>query len=314
MIISASRRTDIPSFYSQWFMNRIQSGYCTVPNPFNGKQISRISLQPKDVDAIVFWTRNPRPLMPSLKKLTELGYNYYFQFTVLNYPREIDVKGPSLKTSIDNFKRLSDLLGPEKVIWRYDPVVFSSITGSSFHIESYRHIAESLKGYTQRSVISLVDNYRKTRTRLSDLEKLGVELVKYVGQESNRFNTLMNSIVDIAKQNDLHIFSCAEDIDLSEFGILPGKCIDNELIRAIFSTNVTSQKDKSQRDSCGCVASRDIGMYDTCLFECQYCYATSSFAKSKLNYASHNPESPSLLGWYDIEESSKSTQLTLPLE
>ncbi len=140
MIISASRRTDIPAFYAQWFINRIRAGHCTVPNPFNRKQVSRISLRPEDVDIIAFSTRNPQPLLPYLKELDQHGYRYYFQYTVMNNPRLIDTMAPSLSSSLDIFKKLSDLIGTERVIWRYDPIIISNIAGIKFHISTYKHI------------------------------------------------------------------------------------------------------------------------------------------------------------------------------
>ena len=146
MIISASRRTDIPAFYARWFMNRIREGYCTVPNPFNPNQVSRISLKPEDVDIIVFWTRYARPLMPFLNELDDRGYRYYFLYTLMNNPRALEPKSPSHKRSLNTFQNLSNRIGMEKVIWRYDPIVFTRITDPNFHKETYQHIAEQLKG------------------------------------------------------------------------------------------------------------------------------------------------------------------------
>ena len=163
MIISASRRTDIPAFYAQWFIKRIRAGHCTVPNPFNRKQVSHVLLHPGNVDIIVFWTRNPQPLIPFLKELDRLGYRYYFQYTVMDNPRLIDTMTPSLSSSLKIFKKLSGLVGPEKVIWRYDPVMISNITDIEFHKNTYNYIAETLNNYTQRSVISLLDIYPKLK-------------------------------------------------------------------------------------------------------------------------------------------------------
>ena len=150
MIISASRRTDIPAFYAEWMVRRLREGYCTVPNPFNRNQVSRISLRPEDVDAIVFWTRNPRPLMPYLDELDSRGYRYYFQFTILGYPREIDPKSPPAATAVEAFCELAERLGPRRVIWRYDPIVFTGITPPAFHQENFQRLAESLRGHTRR--------------------------------------------------------------------------------------------------------------------------------------------------------------------
>lgn len=299
MIISASRRSDIPAFYAQWFINRIRAGHCTVPNPFNRKQVSHISLCPEDVTAIVFWTRNPQPLIPYLKELDQLGYRYYFQYTVMNNPRLIDAMTPSLSSSLRIFKKMSDLIGPERVIWRYDPIVISNRTGNDFHISTYRYIAETLRNYTQRSVISLLDFYPKLKKRLKALKENGVEIVDSSKEFDERFDMLMYTLSGVAEQNKMEIVSCAEDPDLTKYNIQPGKCIDDNYIKKVFGINVTHKKDPFQREACGCVESRDIGVYDTCLSGCQYCYATSSFEKARVLYENHNPDSTSMVDYGD---------------
>ncbi|MBA7689955.1 hypothetical protein ES703_98474 [subsurface metagenome] len=296
MIISASRRTDIPAFYAEWFMNRIHVGYCTVPNPFNRNQVSYISLKPEDVDVIVFWTRHPRPLFPHLKELDQRGYRYYFQYTLMNNPRQIDPKSPPPESSMQTFHELADRIGPEKVIWRYDPILFSKITDAEFHQKSYRNIAQALRGYTGRSVISIVDIYRKAEKRFRELASQGVEIMDC---EPEAFGNLMSTLVGAAIENDMEIVTCAEEPDLQIYGIRPGKCVDDKHIQRIFGLDGTHKKDPSQRKSCGCVVSKDIGIYDSCLFGCVYCYATSSFERAKVNHGQHEPISPSLIGWHD---------------
>ncbi len=298
MIISASRRTDIPAFYAKWFINRIRAGFCTVPNPFNRAQVTRISLLPEDVDVIVFWTRNPRPLIPYLEELDRRGYRYYFQFTLLSNRREIDPKSPPVDAAIRAFGDLSRLIGPERVIWRYDPIVFTSQTGVSFHLDAFQHIASALRGMTCRSVISIMDRYAKTRDRLSYAAEQGYPLLGERESEDT-IRQLIPALVEIAGQNGMEIVSCAEELDLRPYGVRPGKCVDDEYVRRVFGIEADSKKDPSQRKACGCVASKDIGMYDSCLFGCQYCYATQSFELARRHHREHNPESPSLLGWYE---------------
>jgi hypothetical protein len=295
MIISASRRTDIPAFYARWFMNRIREGYCTVPNPFNPKQVSRISLKPEDVDVIVFWTRFPGPLMSHLKELDERGYRYYFLYTLMNNPRVLEPKSPSYQKSLNTFRRLAQRIGSEKVVWRYDPIVFTPITDPNFHKETYQHIAEQLKGYTDRSIISMVDIYRKALKRLKLLAMKGIPILE---PPEENLDELMKSMAASAAMNGMEIQSCAEDPKLAFYGIQPGKCIDDELIRRVFGLDTTHQKDFSQRSYCGCVASRDIGMYDTCLFGCRYCYATTHFDRAIERHAKSDPSSPSLTGFF----------------
>ncbi|MCF3568815.1 DUF1848 domain-containing protein [Planktothrix agardhii] len=313
MIISASRRTDIPAFYHKWFMNRIRSGYCVVPNPFNIHQLSRIDLTSKDVEVIVFWTRNPKPLLSSLSELDRLGYKYYFQFTVMNNPIFIDTNKLPLSSSIETFQKLAESIGYEKVIWRYDPIIFSPNTDIDFHLQQYADIARQLSGYTSRCVISFMDRYAKNNARLKNIEK--EQKINFFSFEDipEVFSVFLPSIAKIANQYNMQLFSCAESCDLDSYGIKHGKCIDDDYINQVFQMEVNHKKDSSQRESCGCVKSKDIGMYDTCLFGCQYCYATTSFEKARKNHREHNPNSPSLIGWYDIEPISNPHSADTPI-
>jgi hypothetical protein len=300
MIISASRRTDIPAFYSEWFMQRIRAGYCTVPNPFNRNQVSRVALVPEAVDVIVFWTRNPRPLFAHLAELDRRGYRYYFQYTVMDNPRTIDPKSPPFATAIKTFNQLASMVGANRVLWRYDPIVLSAATPAEFHITAHARIAEVLAGSTPRNVISIVDVYRKAQQRLAQLRRQGITIDELEPHAlPAQIGELMQHLANTARANGMEIQSCAEELDLSPYGIQPGKCIDDGYIARTFGLRLAGKKDPSQRAACGCVASKDIGMYDSCLFGCQYCYATSSFAVAKRNYAhEHDDDSPSLLGRY----------------
>ncbi len=307
MIISASRRTDIPAFYAKWFIQRIREGYCTVPNPFDSKQVSRVSLQPQDVDVIVFWTRNPQPLIPYLSELSERGFRYYFQFTSMDNPRLIDRKAPALDEALRTFRELADRIGPEKVIWRYDPILFTSVTSLEFHLDTYSRIATSLRSHTKRSVISIADDYPKIRPRLRVLSRQGVHVQSPAHLDRGDFEQFVRGMVRVSRENGMEIVSCAEDIDLQPYGVQPGKCIDDAYIERVFGTEVTvsHKKDPNQRKACGCVISRDIGAYDTCLFECQYCYATTNFERARQRHDGHDPLSPSLIGHFDVVETAR---------
>lgn len=318
MIISASRRTDIPAFYAQWFVNRVRARYCAVPNPFNPQQVTRVSLAPADVDAVVFWTRNPRPLLRHLDELDDRGYRYYFQFTLLRNPRWLDQNGPVFRGALDTFRRLADRIGPGRVIWRYDPIVFTSQTMVQFHVDAFGEIAAALRGSTRRAVISVMTPYRKVQRRLDALEReTGVRLALDDRQRKSCVENLARQFQQIAAANDMALVSCADETGLARYGVEAGKCVDDRLLRELFSLDVPGTKDPGQRPACGCVPSRDIGMYDTCLFGCVYCYATSHFARARENYRLHNPESPSLVGWHDApalrEENQQAPARTTPL-
>jgi len=250
-----SRRTDIPAFYGKWFMNRVRAGWCAVPNPFNSKQVSRVEFNPKDI-VILFWTRWAAPFLKYIDELEQLGYRFYFQYTLVNYPKAIDPNSPSLDKAITAFRRLAERIGPEKVIWRYDPILFSQTTDTDFHLETFANIAERLSGATKQVVISVVDSYENAANRLDRLGKEHSDL-QYRPFDVSRDGPLFQKLADIAKSHGMGIQSCAEEIDLRPFGIEPGKCIDDGLIGKLFGLDVNHRKDKGQRKACGCVESRE---------------------------------------------------------
>jgi hypothetical protein len=295
MIISASRRTDIPAFYSDWFYNRIKAGYLLVRNPMNVHQVSKINLNPNVVDCIVFWSKNPRKMLNRLNELKD--YSFYFQYTLTGYGRQFEPKVPLLDESISTFTKLSSIIGKEKVIWRYDPIILTKTYDLEYHKVNFSRIAEKISGKTQKCVISFVDIYSKLKNnlQLQGIEPLTGEQIEEISFHLGR----------LAPVYGLEIVSCAEDADLLKFGIKHGKCIDNKLIEEVFGFSLEIKKDSGQRDACGCIASIDIGAYNTCLHECVYCYATYNHAVTKKNYLVHNPMSPLLFG--NIEAQDKIT-------
>lgn len=299
MIISASRRTDIPTFYSQWFMNRIRAGWCIVPNPLNMKQISKVSLRPKDVEAIIFWSKNPAPLLSHLDELDKLGYRYYFQFTLNDYPRSLEPGVPNLNDRITTFLHLSRRLGPLRVIWRYDPIIISNFTPVEYHIDRFTRLAEELRDSTCRVMVSLLDLYSKTERRLSQLEQEeGFSFDKNFSN-SDSVTNLLKALAVIAKRNNMDIFSCAEERNYSNVGVTPGRCIDEGLLNRTWRLNLKYRKDSSQRKYCLCMISKDIGINDTCKQGCPYCYSTRDYALAERRFSEHNPDSPILWGKLD---------------
>ena len=295
MIISASRRTDIPAFYAEWLMNHIRAGFCQTANPFNPAQVARISLLPQDVEAIVFWTRYPRPLLPYLAELDERGYRYYFQFTLTGYPRELEPRLPERSILIQSFRDLASHVGAQRVIWRYDPIVLSSITDIPFHERNFAELAEALSGLTRRVVVSLLDPYTKNRRRLRKLAESGV-VVQDIQEIDDRLGGLLCSLAGLARTHGLEITSCAEPWDLRPYGIAPGKCVDDEYIARVLGVVVTHAKDRAQRPACGCVQSKDIGAYDSCRYGCVYCYATSDRVDPDAVRARYDPDALFLTG------------------
>ena len=287
MIISASRRTDIPTYYSEWFINRVRDGYLYVRNPMNIHQISKITLSPNVIDGIVFWTKNPIPMMQYLDELN--NYAYYFQFTVNAYGKDVEVNVPNKNdVIIPAFRKLSNRIGRDRVIWRYDPILLTEKYTMDYHVNYFNELAKRLSGYTHKCVISFVDLYRNTQAHLKELNILPL------GEKE--MYELAERLVEIANKNNLIVESCAEKINLEQFGIQHGHCIDCQLFEKILNCKINILKDKNQRLECGCMESIDIGAYNTCKNGCVYCYANFSKTTVIKNMGAHNPNSPLIYG------------------
>jgi hypothetical protein len=289
MIISASRRTDIPAYYSEWFCNRINEGFVLTRNPMNFHQVSKINLSPDAVDGIVFWTKNPIPMLDKLGEL-ENKYMYYFQFSLTPYGAKTEPALPS-KTDvlIPAFKKLSNLIGADRVIWRYDPILLNGLYTAAYHLRAFEKIAGDLHNYTRKVTISFIDtDYRGVK---SNSKELGLHEFPKEAQYD-----LGAKLAGIASKYGLAIDTCAEAIDLSEFGVGRARCIDGRLLAKLTGRSLKTGKDKNQRPECGCVYSVDIGMYNTCKNGCRYCYANYNRNAVDGNYAKHNPLSPLLCG------------------
>lgn len=275
-------------------MNRIRAGYCDVPNPFNPKQVSHVSLKSPDVSAIVFWTRDPKPIIKYLPELDSLGYKYYFHYTILGYPANIDPKSPTVDAAVNTFRRLSDIIGKDRVIWRYDPILLSNETPTEWHINKLSMLIDRLKTHTKRLVISFIDPYRKTKIRMDKETGENFHLSPEAFDPSAYYG-LAEWLGSAAAEAGLKVFSCAEEADLGKFGIRHGSCVDGALVGRITGADIALRKDPSQRKLCGCVISKDIGVNNTCLFGCRYCYATSSAKAAEDNFRRHDNKSPSLI-------------------
>ena len=286
MILSVSRRTDIPAFYSDWFFNRIKAGFVDVRNPMNIHRISRIDISPEVVDCIVFWTKNPKVMIPRLEELSD--YKYYFQFTVNPYDRHIEEEVPLKRNIFDTFHELSDIIGVNRIVWRYDPILMTKKIDVDYHIKYFEEIAKRLSGYSTKCIISFVDLYKKVSTNISGLgirEPNEQEIVRMV-----------ETILPIARSFGFTIQTCSEKNDLQEYGIEHGACIDSALISEIIGCPLNVRKDKNQRNECGCVESIDIGEYNTCCHHCVYCYANFNQNVVRRKAEKHDPFSSLLVG------------------
>jgi len=317
VIISASRSTDIPAFYADWFFNRLEKGYCAWTNPFNGVQ-SYVSFE--NMRFVVFWSKNPKPLIPLLHKLDEKGIGYYIQYTLNDYENEKLERGvPLLTDRIDTFKRLVDQIGFGKVIWRFDPLIMTDKITIDDLLRKVEGIGEQLKGYTEKFVFSFADisSYRRVKTNLE------TSLIKYVEFEESTMTEMAKGLSDLNKKWGFQLATCAEKLDLEAYGIEHNRCIDDRLMVKYFSHDfklmeflgakiipadifnpepqvvfAKNNKDKGQRMFCGCIMSKDIGQYNTCPHLCEYCYANSSKAVAVSNHKLHleNPDNENILG------------------
>ena len=305
VIISASRSTDIPAFYGDWFISRWEKGYIKWTNPFNGQPLY-VSF--KNARCVVFWTKNPKTFMKHLDWCDKNIPNYYFQFSLNDYDKEqYEAKVPSVESRIQTFKELSQRLGKKRVIWRYDPLILTKDIDVNELLRRVKNIGNQIHEFTKKLVFSFVDisMYKKVENNLNK------ENVPYIEWTEELMEEFANGISKINKNWNLQLGTCSEKIDLDKYNIVHNKCIDDDLMIDLFSedkelmdflgveitaadlfsdgeiTKTKKLKDKGQREDCGCVVAKDIGAYNTCPHECNYCYANASKEISKKNYQNY---------------------------
>jgi hypothetical protein len=274
VIVSASRRTDIPAAFPEWMIRRLRAGFCEVANPRRPEQVSRIDLRPEAVDVLVFWSKNPAPFVPYLDKVDALGYRYYFLFTLNAYPAVWEPGMPPLAERLATFRRLAARLGAARVVWRYDPIILSRRLNADFHARTFAALAAALEGSTERVIVSVLDRYDRIRARLAAAERLTDDRLEPEPEAAPELHDLLRAIAASAAARGMAVQTCAEpDARLRAAGIQPGACIDAGMIERVFGLRVSVRKDPAQRRACACAVSRDIGALDTCPAGCVYCYA-----------------------------------------
>lgn len=284
MLLSVSRRTDIPAFYSDWFFKQLEQEFTLVPNPINPQKIAKIPLKKFEItsvdanligdksittqgniEGIVFWSKNPKPLLNKIERLN--GFTYYFLYTLNAYPTDIEGGVPPLEDRINTFKKLTKYC---TVIWRYDPILFTAEIDLQWHLNKFKYLCESLNGYTKHCKISFVIQTYS-----------GCSKSVYAPSEKEK-HFLLQNFSQIAKANGIQIEACAECGDWRKYDILPSKCIDGKIFEKLltekyknFNLEATRKNNKldGQRKNCGCMPAIDIGRYDTCKHDCNYCYA-----------------------------------------
>lgn len=284
MIVSASYRTDIPALYGAWLMNRLRAGFCRVANPYGGPP-STVDLRPEAVDGIVFWTRNLGPLLPHLPTIRK-DYPFVVQYTVTGYPRALDAATIDAESALGHIRQVAAAFGPRAAVWRYDPIVLSSLTPPAWHRATFARLAGALAGAVDEVVVSVAQVYRKTARNLTAAaQKDGFDWWDPSIMEKR---ALLADLAGIAGENGLRLAVCAQP-DLVPDGATEAACIDSRRLSKIAGRDL-SVPHKPHRPDCGCWASRDIGAYDSCPQGCAYCYAVGSRAVAKRRLAAHDPD------------------------
>ncbi|MDO5520336.1 MAG: DUF1848 domain-containing protein [bacterium] len=293
MIISASTRTDIPAFYTEWMMERIREGYVLVRNPYNACQVTKYLLDPNVVDCITLWTKNPMPILPHLEEL--IPFHPYFFVTITPYGREIEPKVPEKRKVIEAVHYLSKVLGKDSVCVRYDPIILTDFYTKEYHEKAFRQLVKALGHKVSEYVISFVDSYEKTKRNFPDAVPLARSEQEWIAEAFSR----------IAREYEITIKTCAEGIDLTKYQIENSGCTSRAVMERHLGTTIKNVRSIPDRDYCTCIESKDIGAYNSCLHGCKYCYANFSQKTVESNYKKHDPKSPFLIGQLRDEDCIK---------
>jgi hypothetical protein len=302
-IISASRRTDIPAFYGDWFMARLKEGFAGIVHPFGGRKYT-VSLRPQDVTCFVFWSKDFTPFIENLKTLDALSYKFYFNYTVTGLPRVFE-GNVDRRSAIGTLKRLSEMYSPGHINWRFDPIIISSICGRDYFLEIFEKLASELAGFVERCYFSFVAEYGKVKVNFEVLRKTSGVQVTPVGEEFKI--ELANELAAIAESHGIRMYSCCGDYLLGE-KIRKARCIDGEIIEELFFPEGLQYRQKPTRKQCGCTESTDIGTYDTCPHGCVYCYANANKARAYTAYRNHDKGS-AFLGYRKFDSDRWLAQL-----
>lgn len=297
-IISVSRRTDIPAFYGDWFMHRLDEGFAGYMNPFGGSK-HFVSLTPESVVCFVFWSKNFKPFLDHLKEIRLRQYNCYFQFTINALPKIFESNVVETLTAIETLKEISGMYSPAHINWRYDPIVITEFTDDDFHLSNFQSLASKLEGYVERCYFSFPTFYGKVKRNISIFEKeTGLPIL----DPHEEFKVgLANQLAEIAYQHRITMNSCCGDF-LVGGKVEKAHCVDGYVIGSLFFDGNYAYRLKPSRAECGCAESTDIGAYDTCPNGCIYCYANVNKQKALSAYKKHDPRS-AFLG-HSLEKSN----------
>ena len=296
MIVNVGGRTDIVNYYTTWLINRLKEGYVYSRNPLFTNNVSKISLNPKDVDCLMFCSKNYKPIIKYMKDINK-KYRIICHYTITAYEKDVEPNVPTIEESIKTLKELSKIVGKEKVLWRYDPILLTEKYTVQRHIETFEYMAKEISPYVQRCIFSFVEMYKKLKYNMP-------EIIPFTEEDKTR---ILENIGKIAKKYKLFIQTCGTDENYEKYGIHLSGCTTTEILEKANHVKYKEVKAKGMRKGCHCIPSRDIGAYDTCLNGCKYCYANTRPELAKENIKFHDKNSSILLG--DINKTDKITEV-----
>lgn len=282
MILFASGRTDIPAFYSKWFINRVKAGFVDVRNPFNQNLVSRINFS--DVDLIMFCSKNPLPMIDKLKMLK---VPVLFHVTITPYSKDVEPNIPDKRLIIEGVKKLSLVLGIDNVVLRYDPIFLSDKYNVDYHIRAFDKLCKNLNGYVNKIIVSFMDEYKNVR--------INKDILKYRTFTREDYKKIGEAFSKSAMDNGMSVQTCFEDNDLTEYGFVKGECLSHELAYILTGKKFKSSNVRKEK-KCECVQMVDIGDYNSCIHMCKYCYANYDEKAVSSNFKMHDDNSSLLIG------------------
>lgn len=285
MILNTGGRTDIVQYYNKWLLKRFKEGFVYSRNPLFPNKVIRYELTPDKIDCVIFCSKNYEPILQNLHEITD-KFHTYFYYTITAYGKDVEPGVPAIEKSIDTLLKLEDIVGSNKIAWRYDPVLLTEKYTIDYHLETFDNMAKQLSGHVDRCIFSFVEMYKK-------LEKNMPEIILLT--EENR-DFIAKHLAEIAGKYGLLLQTCGTDESFTRYGIHLSGCVTLDILGKANNIVFKDLKHKGMRQGCHCIESRDIGAYDTCLNGCKYCYANKNPQKAFDNYKYHNPDSPLLLG------------------
>jgi hypothetical protein len=285
MIINTGGRTDTVQFYTEWLLKRFEEGYVMSRNPLFPNKVARYELTPDKIDCVVFCSKDYRPILNDITKITE-RFNTYFHYTITAYGKDVEPRVPSIEQSIETLKELSSIVGKQRIAWRYDPILLTEKYSIQTHLDTFERIAKEISPYVDRCIFGFVEMY----------VKLSVNMPEIIPLTNEDMDKLSKGLGEISKRNGLTIQTCGTNGDYTKYGIQRSGCMTLEMLGKANGVEFKQLKHKGMRPGCSCIESRDIGAYDTCMNGCKYCYANTNPKKAFENVKMHDPNSPLLLG------------------